>query len=208
MTTDPNTDPQSKDSPKTFYVSNAWVGVVLAFNKASVSYLSDIVVQHKGDRGDVQKWTIEYGDEPDTIALQCVANGKYLNSEAKLGGKVRVGDKQWWKMSVDKYTPPGGCRLSPLVESPQPAFMHYPGGHTPVKRGGSGDEVTMTVSGVSVCSRQDWIGITTDPIRLANRRLLLDLVLHRHVHGLQSSSFDPIWRRCLDVRIRCEIESS
>jgi hypothetical protein len=64
----------------------------------------------KGDHDDEQKRTVEFGDEPDLVALKCVANGKYMNSLE--GGKnegVKLGDKQWWKISNDGLTPNVAC---------------------------------------------------------------------------------------------------
>jgi hypothetical protein len=78
------------------------IGTVHALAHYKEDLSRGIVLENKGDHDDEQKWTVEFGDEPDLVALKCVANGKYINSLK--GGKnegVKLGDKQWWKMSND-----------------------------------------------------------------------------------------------------------
>jgi hypothetical protein len=78
-----------------------------------------IVLENKGDHGDEQKWTVEFGDEPDLVALKCVANGKYMSSlEGGNNNAVKCGDKQWWKVSNDNLTPNVACRFN-LASSPE-----------------------------------------------------------------------------------------
>ena len=72
-------------------------------------------MEHKGDRNEEQKWILETGDEPDTIALRCAANDEYLRAEVKNYGKLSTGEKQWWKViptdDEGEMQPLGGCRL-------------------------------------------------------------------------------------------------
>jgi hypothetical protein len=148
-----NSKPQSTNSPKPIYISSGQTGYVLTFQQSDRP--SGVVTEHKGERGDEQKWTIEYGDTPDIIALRNVANGKYLYCyEAKHGGKVGMGEKQWWKIMVIKYSPPGGCRLVP-VDNPQQAFLTTLG--SGVNKGSpssASNRVNMSTN-VSVSSRRD-----------------------------------------------------
>jgi hypothetical protein len=103
--------PQSKDIPKTFYLSSVNKGYVVAF-KDKGRYGHEIVVENLGVRDAEQKWTVEYGDEPDTIALKNVATDKYLRClQLKTGGEVGVGDIYCWKTSVGELTVPGACRI-------------------------------------------------------------------------------------------------
>jgi len=106
-----------------YYLVGIGTGHVLAHYKEDLS--RGIVLENKGDHDDEQKWTVEFGDEPDLVALKCVANGKYMNSLE--GGKnegVKLGDKQWWKMSNDGLTPNMACRFS-LVSSPEQSIYTH-----------------------------------------------------------------------------------
>jgi hypothetical protein len=110
-------------------------------------------VENKGDRGDEQKWTIEYGDEPNTIALKCAANDKYLHCfEGKSWGKVGTGDKQWWKISNDDVSAPGACRIGP-VDFPD-VYLNHHSGNT-VRRGAAGAKVHMYKWEVSARKKPD-----------------------------------------------------
>ena len=139
----------STDSPKPIYISFGQTGYVLTFQQSDRP--SGVVTEHKGERGDEQKWTIEYGDTPDIIALRNVTSGKYLYCyEAKHGGKVGMGEKQWWKITVVKYSPPGGCRLAPVGGG-----AYLSSSDRGVSQGASStasNQVNMTTS-VSVSSR-------------------------------------------------------
>jgi hypothetical protein len=129
----------STDSSKTFYLASVSNGHVLAHQEDS--HPTGVVVENKGDRGDEQKWTVECGDESNTIALKCVANGKYLHCfEGKSWGKVGTGDKQWWKISDDNVTAPGACRIGP-VDYPD-VFLNHHSGNT-VQKGKRGTKVHM-----------------------------------------------------------------
>jgi hypothetical protein len=147
-----NTESQSTATPKTVYLSIANGGYVLALKENGRSI--ELISENVGDRGDEQKWAIEYGDEPSSIALRNVANGKYMCCEAKRYGKVTTGDKQWWKMSVMKYTPPGACQLCPLP-STDDGFM-LKGSGSAVSKGGKGLSPSISEFFVSVCFMHGW----------------------------------------------------
>ena len=141
----------NSSSSTTFYLASVSNGHVLAHQENSRP--SGVVVENKGDRGDEQKWTIEYGDEPNTVALKCVANDKYLHCfEGKSWGKVGTGDKQWWKISNDDVSAPGACRIGP-VEYPD-VFLNHHSGNT-VRRGAAGTKVHMYKWEVSFCDEHD-----------------------------------------------------
>lgn len=124
---------------KAFYISSVSNGHVLA-HKAD-SRPSGVVAENKGDRGQEQKWTIEYGDEANTIALKNEASGTYLHCyEPKSFGKVGTGEKQWWRISDDDVSPPGACRLCP-VDNPDVFLNHHSGNN--VRRGATGAKVHM-----------------------------------------------------------------
>jgi hypothetical protein len=135
----------------TFYLASVSNGHVLAHQENGRP--SGVVVENKGDRGDEQKWTIEYGDEPNTVALKCAANDKYLHCfEGKSWGKVGTGDKQWWKISNDDVSPPGACRIGP-VDFPD-VYLNHHSGNT-VRRGAAGTKVHMYKWEVSVPKERD-----------------------------------------------------
>ena len=133
------TESYSSSSSTTFYLASVSNGHVLAHQENSRP--SGVVVENKGDRSDEQKWIVEYGDEPDTIALKCAANNKYLHCfEGKSWGKVGTGDKQWWKISNDDVSAPGACRIGP-VDFPD-VYLNHHSGNT-VRRGAAGAKVHM-----------------------------------------------------------------
>lgn len=141
-----HTESYSSNSSATFYLASVSNGHVLAHQENSRP--SGVVVENKGDRGDEQKWTVEYGDEPNTIALKCAANDKYLHCfEGKSWGKVGTGDKQWWKISNDDVSAPGACRIGP-VDFPD-VYLNHHSGNT-VRRGAAGAKVHMYKWEVSV----------------------------------------------------------
>jgi hypothetical protein len=148
----------SSDSSKTFYLASVSNGHVLAHQENGRP--SGVVAENKGDRGDEQKWTIEYGDEPNTIALKCAANGKYLHCfEGKGFGKVGTGDKQWWRISNDDVTPPGACRLGP-IDYPE-YFLNHDNGKN-VRKGAGGTKVHMYKWEVSVISSRSRSSLLTE----------------------------------------------
>jgi hypothetical protein len=111
-----NAKPQSKYSSETFYFTATKHSGVLS-HKAN-NYPSVVVFKYN-DKREEEKWDIVYGDEPDTIALKCVAVGKYLRCfKAEQQGKVGLGDRQWWRMSNNDLTSPGAFTLAP-VDSPK-----------------------------------------------------------------------------------------
>jgi hypothetical protein len=147
-----STTSQSQDSPKTIYISFGQTGYVLTYQQSDRP--SGVVTEHKGERGNEQKWTIEYGDTPDIIALRNVANGKYLYChEARSGGKVGTGEKQWWRITVVKYSPPGGCRLAP-IDSRETFLTSLDRGVDKGSPPSAGNQVNMTTN-VSVSLRWD-----------------------------------------------------
>ena len=129
----------SSTSSTTFYIASVSNGHVLAHQENNRP--SGVVVENKGDRGDEQKWTVEYSDEPNNIALKCAANDKYLHRfEGKSWGKVGTGDKQWWRISNDDVSAPGACRIGP-VDFPD-VYLNHHSGNT-VRRGAAGAKVHM-----------------------------------------------------------------
>lgn len=141
-----HTESYSSNSSTTFYLASVSNGHVLAHQENGRP--SGVVVENKGDRSDEQKWNVEYGDEPDTIALKCAANDKYLHCfEGKSWGKVGTGEKQWWKISNHDVSAPGACRIGP-VDFPD-VFLNHHSGNT-VRRGAAGAKVHMYKWEVSV----------------------------------------------------------
>ena len=144
-----HTESHSSNSSTTFYLASVSNGHVLAHQEDSRP--SGVVVENKGDRGDEQKWTVEYGDELDTIALKCAASDKYLHCfEGKSWGKVGTGEKQWWKISNDDVSAPGACRIGP-VDFPEVYLNHHSG--DTVRRGAAGAKVHMYKWEVSSCKK-------------------------------------------------------
>ena len=99
-----------------YHLVGIGTGHVLAVRKES----GLVVLENKGEQDDEQKWTVEFGDEPDLVALKSVANGKYMWSReggTNNANAVKTGDKQWWKLSNDGLTPNVACRFN-LPSSP------------------------------------------------------------------------------------------
>jgi hypothetical protein len=193
----------STNSSKMFYLASVSNGHVLAHQENSRP--SGVVVENKGDRGDEQKWTIEYGDDSNTVALKCAANGKYLHCfEGKSWGKVGTGDKQWWKISDADVTAPGACRIGP-VDYPD-VFLNHHSGNT-VRIGAGGTKVHMYKWEVSVCSKSAST-LTADRVTVAKQRTPYIMVPHRCLRKLQSISFKLFERRCLQSELRFEAQSS
>jgi hypothetical protein len=110
---------------KAFYITSVSNGLVLAHQPSGKP--SGVAVENKGDGGDREKWTIEAGDEPNVIALKNASNGEYLHANGGTNwSTVGTGAKQWWKISSDNVTAPGGCGLSP-VEFPNVFLNHFQG---------------------------------------------------------------------------------
>ena len=112
------------DSTEPIYLVSVAEG--LAVTQQESGRPTDTVMERVGDRDAEQKWIVERGDEPDTIALKSVANNKYLTGEGKHYGDVTTGDKQLWKLEHDgdEVRPPGAYRLS-LVGSPKRVFLRH-----------------------------------------------------------------------------------
>ena len=185
-----HTESHSSNSSRTFYLASVSNGHVLAHQENNRP--SGVVVENKGDRSNEQKWTVEYGDDPNTIALKCAANDKYLHCfEGKSWGKVGTGDKQWWKISNDDVSAPGACRIGP-VDFPD-VYLNHHSGNT-VRRGASGAKVHMYKWEVSVRWKLGTVKLLT--MFLAKQRTSHFVVLHRYLSKLQASSFElSDWER-------------
>lgn len=110
------------DSTSTFYLGSTNRGYALSHQKSGNP--SDLVLKYIGAHGDEQKWTVEFGDDPDTIALKNVANSKYLRCfDAASQGKVGTGEKQWWRVSRGRLTAPGHFRLS-TINTPKTGYLY------------------------------------------------------------------------------------
>jgi hypothetical protein len=94
----------------TYYLAGVGTGQVLTYKDPS-----GLVFENKGDHDDEEKWTVEYGDEPNVVALRNVASGKYINCpKLQYAQDIGTGEKQWWTVSNDNVTPHGACRFSPV----------------------------------------------------------------------------------------------
>jgi hypothetical protein len=99
--------------PTPMYLACVEQGFVLTYQESGKPL--GVSVGHAGERGDAEKWLVEYGEETDTVALKSLVTGKYLTGEPKYRGKVTVGDdKQYWNIlhDDDHVRPPGAYRLS------------------------------------------------------------------------------------------------
>jgi hypothetical protein len=100
--------------PKPTYLSCVFQGYVLTYQESGKPV--GVSVGHAGDRGDAEKWLVEYGEEPNTVALKSLVTGKYLTAEPnKYRADVTVRDEiQWWDVEHDgdHVRPPGAYRLS------------------------------------------------------------------------------------------------
>lgn len=97
-------------SPKPVYLVNTWKSRVVTQHEKN--YPSGVVLEHGGFKDAEQKWIPEFGEEPDTVALKSVANGKYLYSIGEKRKIAGTGEKTWWKMSYDDVSISGAFRLS------------------------------------------------------------------------------------------------
>lgn len=105
--------------PQPTYLTSVDHGFVLTHNENGKPW--PLTAGYAGDRVDAEKWLVEHGDEPNTVALKSVVNGKYLTGEPKDRGNVTTSDaKQWWivQHDNDEVRPPGAYRLH-LVGSPK-----------------------------------------------------------------------------------------
>lgn len=85
---------------KPIYLSSVRDGFVLTFQDSGKPWL--LTIGYAGDRPDAEKWVVDPGDEPDTVALKSTVNGEYSTGELKDRGKVNTTDaKQWWKVEYD-----------------------------------------------------------------------------------------------------------
>jgi hypothetical protein len=136
-------------TPKTSYLVNIARGYVLTYEKSGRP--SGVVVENLGDHDDEQKWIVEQGDEPDILAFKNAANGEYLYcTEARYLGKVKTGEKQWWKISYDEVKAPGACRLS-VVGTPD-VFLNN--ADMNVRRPGAGNNEVYMRKWDVCCSRR------------------------------------------------------
>jgi hypothetical protein len=116
-----HTEPSKMSSPKPIYVINNFRNHVLTLHDRSLpSGVVTNITGFKGKdqiKGDEQKWIPEFGEEPDTVALKSVANGKYLNVRKENSGAdaADTGEKLWWKMSRDGVNIPDSFRLSAIA---------------------------------------------------------------------------------------------
>lgn len=135
-----NTPLPTMSEEKAYYLVSPSFGLVLA--ESWDGQPSGVVAQQRDNMQQYQQWTIEYGDEPNTIALRCCDGGNYLHANGGFASAtVGTGEKQWWKMTTDwNVTPPHAFRLSP-VDFPRVYLNHYQG--QPVPRGHPGMVVHM-----------------------------------------------------------------
>jgi hypothetical protein len=111
--------PCTMSDSKSIYLISQNYGYVLAYQENGKP--SPLIVGYAGDRGDAEKWIVEQGDEPNTVALKSALNGQYLTGEKTDRGKVSLREeKQWWIIDHDNKDihSPGAYRLR-LAESPK-----------------------------------------------------------------------------------------
>jgi hypothetical protein len=131
----------SMSSSKPVYLVNSWKGRVVTQHEKN--YPSGVVLEHAGFKGDEQKWIPEFGDEPDTVALKSVSNGKYMHAIGEQYKIAGTGEKTWWKMSYDEVRIPGAFRLS---------VAGYPEAIVLETQSWDGTEVKLAMSRWKVCS--------------------------------------------------------
>lgn len=116
---------------------------------------SVVALESKGDHDEEQKWAIETGDEPNTVAIKYLADGKYLHAEPRKYGKVGTGDKQWWKLlpggDEGFIRPLSSCRLQ-VVGEPE-WFLYNCNERTSRIKPGGGERNEVYMKGYSVCSQ-------------------------------------------------------
>lgn len=133
--------------PEPLYLTTLDHGYVLTYNESGKPW--PLTAGYGGDGGEGEKWLVEHGDEPDTIALKSVVDGKYITGDPKDRGSVSTTDtKQWWKMEHDGVLvrPPGSYRLH-LVGSPKYFLKVDPA--SSIRPGQNGWRVLMSVWHVS-----------------------------------------------------------
>jgi hypothetical protein len=182
-----------------YYLVGIGTGHVLAKNTKEKS--GRIVLENKGEEDDEQKWTVEFGDEPDLVALKCVADGKYMNSP-EIGVKDNAGvtlgdDKQWWKVTNDNLTPNVACRFN--VASSPGQFIYT---HGSVLEKGQHHTAHMRdwTASVSMVCFHGLPLIRWFVAKLAER---LWLLLRRHLDRLRTSSSDARYLRYSQGEARC-----
>lgn len=91
---------QSEDGGPAFYIV-CNLGGMCVENTPNGTYDKECVESKE------QQWTIEYGDTPDIVAFQNVANGEYLFATAGAGySQIKTSStKQWW--TLEKYNATG-----------------------------------------------------------------------------------------------------
>lgn len=148
-------------NPKPTYLSLVNPGYVLTYHESGRP--SGVVMSHADSCGDDDKWIIEYGDEPNTVAIKSVSSGKYVVGEPKHEGTVGTSDsKQMWLIEHDgdKVRPPGSYRLS-MVGTPELFLRAW--NSSDFKPGQTGWRVVMhkwsvshLVAAIKIVSCADW----------------------------------------------------
>jgi hypothetical protein len=147
--------PKGGDSKLT-YLLMVNAGYVLTYQASSKP---SVVTAGLAAFEENEKWIVEYGDEPNTVALKSSVNGKYLTGDPKKNTLERIflrDDKQWWKLRndiEDKLFPPGAYAFA-MVEHPNWFLSGYKRSYlTPGK---TGWEVFLKNWGVSCSPHFDW----------------------------------------------------
>jgi hypothetical protein len=170
------TSAQKERDSKLMHLSAVRDGYVLTYREKGNHAL---VVSLAGDNGNDEKWIVEYGNEPNTVALKCAANGKYLTGVRKHRGECSLRDEvEWWNVvhDNDKARSPGSYLLS-MVGSPE-FFLNVMQSTTPGP-GKDGSEVMMFEWSVSSCSRLGLQSGADHPLE-PGKRMPQNVVLHRH----------------------------
>lgn len=111
---------------KEFYLASVSYGQVLSYQAKGVP--STLTAQVKGDQDKPQKWTVEVGEQPNIVALKNSATGTYLHCfDPRNGGRVGLGELQWWMFDNTEVNPPGAFRFYP-VQHPGMCLNHHGGG--------------------------------------------------------------------------------
>lgn len=95
------------------------------------------VLAKEGDRGDEQKWSVEYCDRANKIAIKSVANGEYLGTTFDDATKTHVvgttPEKYWWW--IQDFLEPRAYRACRL--------QSFPLGADYLNTYSKGDSITM-----------------------------------------------------------------
>lgn len=98
-------------SQKPVYLVSSNQGGVIT--QQASNYPSGAVMEYGGIKDKEQKWIPEFGEEPDTVALKCLANDQYMTIGEGTFASINTGaEKTWWKMSYNGFRSPGTFRLS------------------------------------------------------------------------------------------------